>query len=96
MSKYELCVVLNAKIEDENRAAELERVKELITRFGGTVTNVDDWGKKRFAYDVQKMKEGYYYFIQFDAETTTPVEIENRVRIMENVVRYLCVKQNEA
>ena len=96
MSKYELCVVLNAKIEDENRAAELERVKELITRFGGTVTNVDDWGKKRFAYDVQKMKEGYYYFIQFDAETTTPVEIENHVRIMENVVRYLCVKQNEA
>lgn len=96
MSKYELCVVLNAKIEDENRAAELERIKELITRFGGTVTNVDDWGKKRFAYDVQKMKEGYYYFIQFDAETTTPVEIENRVRIMENVVRYLCVKQNEA
>ncbi len=96
MSKYELCVVLNAKIEDENRAAEIERVKEMITRFGGTVTNVDDWGKKRFAYDVQKMKEGYYYFIQFDAEPTTPIEIENRVRIMENVVRYLCVKQNEA
>ncbi|MCR5789842.1 MAG: 30S ribosomal protein S6 [Lachnospiraceae bacterium] len=96
MSKYELCVVLNAKMEDEARAAELERVKELITRFGGTVTNVDDWGKKRFAYEVQKMKEGFYYFIQFDAEPTTPYEIENRVRIMENVVRYLVVKQNEA
>ena len=96
MSKYELCVVLNAKIEDEERAAELERVKELITRFGGTVTNVDDWGKKRFAFEVKKMKEGFYYFIQFDAEPTAPVEIESRVRIMENVVRYLCVKQNEA
>ena len=56
----------------------------------------DEWGKKRLAYEIQKMKEGFYYFIQFDAETTTPVEIENRVRIMENVVRYLCVKQNEA
>ncbi len=96
MSKYELCVVLNAKIEDEGRAEELERVKELITRFGGTVTNVDDWGKKKFAFEVKKMKEGYYYFIQFDAEPTTPIEIENRIRIMENVVRYLCVKQNEA
>ncbi len=96
MSKYELCVVLNAKIEDDGRAEELERVKELITRFGGTVTNVDDWGKKKFAFEVRKMKEGYYYFIQFDAEPTAPVEIENRVRIMENVVRYLCVKQNEA
>ena len=93
MNKYELTVVLNAKIEDEERAAALEKVKEYITRFGGTITNIDEWGKKRLAYEIQKMKEGYYYFIQFDAEPTAPVEIENRVRIMENVIRYLCVKQ---
>ncbi len=93
MSKYELAVVLNAKIEDEERAAAIEKIQGYITRFGGTVTNVDEWGKKRLAYEVQKMKEGYYYFIQFDAETTAPIEIENRVRIMENVIRYLCVKQ---
>ncbi|HOO26882.1 MAG TPA: 30S ribosomal protein S6 [Lachnospiraceae bacterium] len=93
MSKYELAVVLNAKIEDEERAAAMEKVKGYIARFGGTVTNVDEWGRKRLAYEVQKMKEGYYYFIQFDAETTAPIEIENRVRIMENVIRYLCVKQ---
>ncbi|NLG03435.1 MAG: 30S ribosomal protein S6 [Clostridia bacterium] len=93
MNKYELAIVLNAKIEDEERAAAIEKVKTYITRFGGTITNVDEWGKKRLAYEIQKMKEGYYYFIQFDAEATAPVEIENRVRIMENVIRYLCVKQ---
>ena len=93
MSKYELAVVLNAKIEDEERVAVLEKVKGYVTRFGGTITNVDEWGKKRLAYEVQKMKERYYFFIQFDAETTAPIEIENRVRIMENVIRYLCVKQ---
>ena len=93
MNKYELAVVLNAKIEDEERAAALEKVKNYITRFGGTITNIDEWGKKRLAYEIQKMKEGYYYFIQLDAEPTAPVEIENRVRIMENVIRYLCVKQ---
>lgn len=93
MSKYELAVVLNAKIEDEERAAAMEKIQGYIARFGGTVTNVDEWGKKRLAYEVQKMKEGYYYFIQFEAETTAPIEIENRVRIMENVIRYLCVKQ---
>ena len=93
MSKYELAIVLNAKIEDEERAAAIEKIKGYITRFGGEVTNVDEWGKKRLAYEVQKMKEGYYYFLQFDAETTAPIEIENRVRIMENVIRYLCVKQ---
>ena len=93
MSKYELAVVLNAKIEDDERAAALEKVKNYISRFGGVVTNVDEWGKKRLAYEIQKMKEGYFYFIQFDAETSAPIEIENRVRIMENVLRYLCVKQ---
>ena len=92
MSKYELCVVLNAKIEDEERAAVLEKIKGYITRFHGTITNVDEWGKKKLAYEVQKMKEGFYYFIQFDAETDAPREIENRIRIMENVMRFLVVK----
>ncbi len=93
MNKYELAVVVSAKIEDEERAAVIDKCKALIERFGGTVTNVDDWGKKRLAYEVQKMKEAFYYFIQFDAESTAPIEIENRVRIMDNVIRFLCVKQ---
>ena len=95
MNKYELAVVVSAKIEDEERAAVVDRCKALIERFGGTVTNVDDWGKKRLAYEIQKMREGFYYFIQFDAEATAPAEIERHVRIMENVIRYLCVKVEE-
>lgn len=96
MNKYELAVVVSAKIEDEERAAVIEKVKALIERFGGNVTNVDEWGKKRLAYEVQKMKEAFYYFIQFDADTTAPAEIESRIRIMDNVVRFLCVRQDEA
>ena len=93
MNKYELTVVLNVKLEDEERAAALEKVTGYITRFGGTVTNVDEWGKKRLAYEIQKMKEGFYYFIQFDGDSTTPNELESRIRIMEPVIRYLCVRQ---
>lgn len=96
MSKYELALVVNAKIEDEARAATVEKAKEYITRFGGTVTDVDDWGKKKLAYEIQKMDEGFYYFIHFDAEPTAPAEIEQHVRIMDNVLRFLCVKQEEA
>ena len=96
MNKYELALVLSAKLEEEERAAALEKAKSYITRFGGTITNVDEWGKKRLAYEVQKMKEGFYYFIQFDAESTAPIEIENRVRIMDNVIRFLCVRADEA
>ncbi|MCM1162094.1 MAG: 30S ribosomal protein S6 [Roseburia sp.] len=96
MNKYELAVVVSAKIEDDERAATIEKVKAYIERFGGTITNVDEWGKKRLAYEVQKMKEAFYYFIQFDAESTAPAEVESHVRIMENVIRYLCVRQDEA
>ena len=96
MNKYELAVVVSAKIEDEERAAVVEKVIALIERFGGNVTNVDEWGKKRLAYEVQKMKEAFYYFIQFDAEATAPAEIESRIRIMDNVIRFLCVRQDEA
>ena len=94
MNKYELALVVNAKIEDEAKNATVEAVKELITRFGGNITNVDDWGKKRLAYETQKMKEGYYYFIKFDADSTTPNEVEQRLRIMENVIRFLCIRQD--
>ena len=67
MNKYELVLIVNAKIEDDERAATVEKAKEIITRFGGTVTEVEDSGKKRLAYEIQKMREGFYYFVQFDA-----------------------------
>ena len=93
MSKYELAVVVSAKLEDDARAEVIEKVKALVTLFGGNITDVDEWGKKRLAYEIQKMKEAYYYFIHFESETTTPGEIEERIRIMDGVIRYLCVKQ---
>ena len=93
MNKYELAVVVSAKIEDDARAAVIEKVKEMITRFGGNVTDVDEWGKRRFAYEIQKMKEGFYYFVHFESDASVPGEIEQRIRIMDNVLRYLCVRQ---
>ena len=96
MSKYELTFVVNAKIEDDERAAVVDKCKALIERLGGTITNVDEWGKRRLAYEIQKMKEGFYYVVQFDAPTSAPAEIESRIRIMDNVMRYLVVKREEA
>ena len=94
MNKYELALVVNAKIEDEAREKVVEKVKGLVTRFGGTITDVEEWGKKKLAYEIQKMSEGFYYFIHFEAESTAPGEIESRIRIMENVLRFLCVRQD--
>ena len=96
MNKYELARVVSAKIEDDARAAVVEKAKEYITRAGGTVTEVEEWGKKKLAYDIQHMSEGFYYFIQFDANTDVPAAVEQDVRIMDNVLRFLCVKKDEA
>ena len=96
MNKYELALVVSAKIEDDARTATVEKAKEYITRAGGTVTEVEEWGKKKLAYDIQKMSEGFFYFIQFDAQSNVPALVEQDVRIMDNVLRFLCVRKDEA
>lgn len=95
MNKYELTLVISSKIDDEARAAALAKAQDYVTRFGGTVTNVDDWGKKKLAYEIQKMDEAYYYFVHFEAEAEAPAQIESHIRIMEPVIRYLCVREDE-
>ena len=95
MNKYELAVVFNANLDDDDRKAEFEAVSGLITKFGGTIEKVDDWGKRRLAYEIKKMTEGVYNFIEFTAPPTTPAEIESRIRLRENVLRYLIFRENE-
>jgi small subunit ribosomal protein S6 len=96
MNKYELAVVVSAKLEEEQRNATVDKCKGYIERFGGTITDVEGGEKKKLAYEIQNNKEAYYYFIHFDADSTTPKEVEDHVRLMENVIRYLCVRQDEA
>lgn len=95
MKNYELALVFIPSLSEEEKVAELEKVKELITRFGGEITNVDDWGKRKLAYEIDKQREGFYYFIHFTAETSTPAEVESRLRITETILRYLIVRLDE-
>lgn len=95
MKNYELSLVFLSSLSEEEKLANLEKVKELITRFGGEVTNVDDWGRRKLAYEINKQKEGFYYFVQFNAQTSTPAEVESRLRITETVLRYLIVRLDE-
>ena len=92
MAKYELALVVNAKIEDEKRVAVVKRAQSYIERFGGTVGATEEWGKKRLAYEIQKMHEGYYYFVKFEGASNTPNDLEQNMRIMDNVLRYLIVR----
>jgi len=89
VKNYELAIVLFPTLNEEEKLGTLEKVKDLIVRFGGEVKNVDDWGRRKLAYEIKKQKEGFYYFIQFNGETSTPAEVESRLRIMEPVLRFL-------
>ena len=95
MNKYELALVVSAKLDDETRAGVVDRAKEYITRFGGSLGETEEWGKRRLAYEIEKVTEGYYFFIQFEAEPDCPNELEARMRIMDNVLRYLVVRKGE-
>ncbi len=96
MSKYEIATVVSVKLEDEARSAVIEKIKGLVERFNGTVADVDDWGKKKLAYEIQKMNEAYYYFIHFESDDADcPNELEQQLRIMDGVIRYLIVRQDE-
>ena len=94
MHEYELCLVVNARISDDERAAVVEKAKGYITRFGGEVGEVEEWGKRKLAYEIQKMGEAYYYFVPFTAGPECPNDLEKEMRIMENVLRYLIVRQD--
>ena len=93
MNKYELALVVSTKLEDEARDAVVEKAKGYITRYDGTITEVEEWGKKRLAYEIQKMNEAFYYVVTFEAPLDAPAQIEDNIRIMEQVIRFLIVKQ---
>jgi len=94
-NKYELGVVIRADLEEDALRAEMDRVKGLIERFGGTIEKVDDWGRRKLAYPIMKLAEGMYTFITYTSEGSTPKEVESRLRIMENVLRFMTVRKDE-
>jgi small subunit ribosomal protein S6 len=94
MNKYELALILDPTLTDEAKAERFGKVSELLERFGCKIEKVDDWGKRRLAYEIEKKNEGFYYFIYFDANSDSPIEIENRLRIMDDVLRYLIVRSD--
>lgn len=93
--KYEMGVVVRADLPEDGFTVEMDRVKALLDRFGATIEKIDEWGRRRLAYPIEKQADGMYTFITFTAEPSAPKEIESRMRLMENVLRYLLVRKDE-
>ena len=95
MNKYELTVIFKPTLEEEAAKAEADKVSDLIQNLGGTVEKIDEWGKRKLAYEIAKFEDGIYYLYYFSAEKTAPKELESRLRIQENVIRYLIINPEE-
>jgi small subunit ribosomal protein S6 len=95
MNRYELGVIIRADLEEDVFRAEMERVKGFIDRFGGIIDKIDDWGRRKLAYPIQKLTEGMYSFITYSSEGDTPKEVESRLRLQENVLRFLTIRRDE-
>ena len=95
MNKYELGVIIRADLDEDVYRGEMDRVKGFVDRFGGSIDKIDDWGRRKLAYPIQKLTEGMYTFISYSSEGATPKEVESRLRLMENVLRFLTVRKDE-
>ena len=95
MSKYEVMYIINAGVEDDKRAALIESLNGIITREGGKVVNVNEWGMRDFAYRIDDMTKGYYVVVNFEADNAGVKEFDRLMRINPNVVRYMIINKDE-
>ena len=88
--KYELLYVLNGTLPADELRAQMNRVKAVVEA-SAEILEVTEWGRRRLAYEIQDLREGYYVIVHFNAEPDAPREIERLLRIADYVLRYLIV-----
>ena len=89
MAYYETIFVLDSLLTPEEIEKTIARVKEIIENAGGKILNVDPWGKRRLAYEIQKKQYGYYVSIEFEEKGTVPTILDNEYNYNDKVLRYL-------
>lgn len=94
MVKYESIFVVSTLMEDEKIKEIVEKVKSFVES-SAQLEKIDEWGKKRLAYEYENQKEGYYTLLHFTAEPTFPAELERIYKITEGVIKYLIVRRSE-
>ncbi|MBE3101996.1 MAG: 30S ribosomal protein S6 [Firmicutes bacterium] len=95
MNKYESIYVIRPTVEEEGIKALVEKFSNLIVNEGGQVDNLDEWGKRRLAYPIDDLKEGYYVMMNFSAASTVPLELERVFKITDDILRYLTIREDD-
>ncbi len=91
MTKYESMYILKPDMEEEKKDALIKRFADIITANGGEIEKIDEWGKKRLAYPIQYIEDGYYVLVNFSAPADVPAELERNYKISDDVLRFIVV-----
>ena len=94
--QYELMVILNPEIDERQVPATLDKFLKVITADGGSIDNVDIWGKRRLAYEIQKKTEGIYAVVAFTATSAATQELDRQLKLNEQVMRTKVLRAEEA
>ena len=92
MNKYESVVIINPNVEENGLKALIEKFSALINT-DGKVEQVNELGKKKLAYEINKNKEGYYIVFEFEAKPSLIAELERNYRITDEVIKFIVVKK---
>ena len=95
MRNYEFTFIAHPDVEDEGLAGVTEKVSQFITEGGGQITNVDHWGRRRLAYPIRNQREGYYVLMQVQLDPESIGELERKLKLTEEIVRYLLVRAED-
>ena len=93
MRKYETIFIQNPAFDEDQVNATIEKFKGIIENGGGTVDNLDFWGKRKLAYEINKVNEGYYTLVNFTADSELPKELDRVFRITDGILRHIIVAQ---
>ena len=95
MRSYELIFVLRPTLDEEAINANIEKFKGIIEKNGGEIVEVDTWGRRKLAYPIKKVNEGFYTLVHFKADSELPKELARNFRISDSVIRHIIVKDEK-
>lgn len=93
MRDYELVLVIDPEVSGEDQKKLVSKTKKIIEGLKGKVEKTDEWGKRELAYPIKKKNLGYYFLLAIKLPATAPVQIENKLKLEEKIIRYLLVKK---
>ena len=95
MRKYETVFIVRPDLEEEKTLEAIDKYKSLIENNGGEVVNIDKWGKRRLAYEIDGAREGFYVVSKFNADSAAASELDRVFKISDEIIRHLIVREDD-